>query len=59
MEVARLVLDPGEEVLQGGLGAKRLNRVQASRQLGFGKAGVDGAMADLMQKNGFALRTTF
>ena len=49
MEVGRLGADPGDEAGQLGVGAQALGVGQAAGDLGFGVAGVDGAVADLVQ----------
>ena len=52
VEIVRFGPDPGQELGQGRVRLQARDVVQASRQLGFRKARVDGAVADLMQLDG-------
>ena len=49
MKAGRLAGDPGDEGGELRIGTQRFDIVEAMGQLGFGEAGMDGAMADLVQ----------
>ncbi len=49
MEARGLVGDSGDKGRDFGIGAQRLDIIEPLGQLGFGKPGMDGAVADLMQ----------
>ena len=58
VEIVRFGTDPGQEFGQGRFRLQARDVVQASRQLGFRKARVDGAVADLMKLDGGELGAT-
>ncbi len=59
MKIIRLAFDPGEKVDHGGFVLQQVDRVKPTGEFRLGKAGVYGAVADLMKPHGFQAGTTF